>query len=137
MFAPGARTIPALGQSLDRSARAVGGEPTLRSREAGPPREQAAGGSSWLVPAHQCPRLCAKEECVRDSEGVERPSSTGTMGVGKKINKGKSSRATEVKQGQRMGWEGSSGAKGKRMEETLGPLGPLLLRRGAERPLLV
>ena len=32
---------------------------------------------------------------------MEIPLSTGTVGVGKKINKGKSSRATEVKQGQR------------------------------------
>lgn len=54
---------------------------------------------------------------------MEIPSSTGTVGVGKKINKGKRSRATEVEHRQRRVGKGSPYAKGKQMEETLKPSG--------------
>lgn len=59
----------------------------------------------------------------RDSKPVEIPSSTGTVGVGKKINKGKCSRVAVVDHGQRRVGKESPYAKGKQMAETLKPSG--------------
>lgn len=57
---------------------------------------------------------------------MEIPSSTGTVGVGKKISKGKRSRVAEVDHGQKRVGKGSPYAKGKQMEETLKPSGTLV-----------
>lgn len=71
--------------------------------EAGPPSELPTGCSSSPVPAHQCRVLFAEEESVCQGQWVEWKYLylQEQWEWGKKINKGKSSRATEVKQGQR------------------------------------
>lgn len=70
--------------------------------EAGPPSELPTGCSSSPVPAHQCPCfVCRGRQRVRDSGLSGNTFIYRNSGSGEKINKGKSSRATKVKQGQR------------------------------------
>ena len=96
MFAPWAWRIPSLGQSLDQRTS---------------PRNGRLGlpvSCPQAAPAHLCQLisacvLFAEEESVCQGQWVEWKYLylQEQWEWGKKINKGKSSRATEVKQGQR------------------------------------